>query len=203
MAPRVLTNEEEANERWLRTPNLSLVTSYEKAPVRKTPAEISRSKNARVIPIKEENENKERLLREHFSPSIPIKTPDGMTPAEMLRQQNEMLIEIARGKISEDVKKNLQINNKNNPFKQFIDDGINKLKNIIYPRPRMNSLGSTPPKSNGGYNYRKYKYTNITKNPAKPNILAKKPAKPKILTKKPKKKILTKKPAKPKYKKIS
>ena len=201
MSSRVFSNDEEKNESWLRT-NLSLVPSYNNPPVRKTPAEISRSsQNARVIPIKEEEDNRKRWFREHFDPLIPIKTHDGMTPAEkILRSQQKMNNEIEREKVSKKVKQILQQYNAPVPVNKMIKNvknGIKKVKDYLSPQPRMKSLGSSPPLEYGGYNYRKYKYTNITKKPAKPKILAKKPAKPKILAKKPAKpKILAKKPAK-------
>jgi len=167
MSTRVLTREEELVERDRLKLDLSLVTSYNKAPVRTTPDKSNQK--ARVIP---EEERRRNLLR---------------TRAEILRSEQNMKNENRGIKVKPTFS-----------FKGMIEKAIEKGKDFLNPPPRMNSLGSTPPKSNGGYNYRKYKYTNITKKPkkkilakkpAKPKILAKKPAKPKILAKKPKKKI--------------
>ena len=183
MSSKVFSNAEEQDESWLRT-KLDLNTSY-KPSVRKTPAEISRGKNARVIPIKEENENRARWLRLHFGPLIPKKTSDSMTPAEILSSQQKMQIEIERENASKKVKQILQqYNELPNPFKKietYVKKNANKVKKNVKdyfsPPTIMKPLGrsKSPPHSIGGYNYRKYKYTNITKKPTKPKILAKNP----------------------------
>lgn len=190
MSSKVFSNAQEQDGSWLRT-KLDLNTSYKKATVRKTPAEISSSQNARVIPIKEEKKNRAMWLREHFGPLIPKKTSDSMTPAEILSSQQKMQIEIERENASKKVKHILQkYNELPNPFKRIETYVKKNVKDYFSPPTIMKPLGrsKSPPHSIGGYNYRKYKYTNITKKPKK-KILAKKPAKPKILAKKPKKKI--------------
>ena len=159
---RVLTQEEELVEGDRLKLDLSLVTSYNKAPVRTTPDKSNQ--NARVISKKEEEERRK----------VRFNKPFGHFKQNMTNENRGRKVESPfsfKGMIKKAIKK-----------------AIEKGKDFLNPPPRMNSLGSTPPKSNGGYNYRKYKYTNITKKPKK-KILAKKPAKPKILAKKPKKKI--------------
>ena len=52
-----------------------------------------------------------------------------------------------------------------------------KLSSLVTSRKSKKKIevveGYSPPNSKGGYNSRKYKYTNITKQPKKPNILKK------------------------------
>ncbi len=197
MSSRKYSNAEELNERWLRLGDeLKLETSYKQPPIHK----------ARVIPMKEEQENKERWLREHFGTFRAANTRDSMKHAEILRSQQEMqnkIDEKETEKASEKVKKILQ------KYKLFIPKILthvaNKVKNnaeeLLYPQPKLELKGQSPPRphSKGGYNSQKYKCTNIAKKPTKHKILTKKPAKQKTMAKKPaKQKTMAKKPAKPK-----
>ena len=173
---RVLTPAEELVEGDRLRLNLSLDTSYNNARVRTTPDKSNQK--ARVISKKEEEKKRKEMFNKLFGHFKHINnTPQIMTRAEILRSEQNMINENRGRKVESPFS-----------FKGMIKKAIEKGNNFLNPPTRMNPLGSTPPKTNGGYNYRKYKYTNITKKPKK-KILAKKPAKPKILAKKPKKKI--------------
>jgi len=196
MPARVIPNEEELNGDWLRLgKDLTLIASYKKPPIRNTPAEISSSQKARVIPIKEEKAM--RSLRTKFSPptSRANKAPKSMTYAELVLSQQNMEREIEReneirvARILKQTNRRNYIKNllqKNvayipGPVKKIITNVAKKAKekvvNIFNPQTKFEVLGQSPPHphSKGGYNYRKYKYTNIAKKPAK-KIMAKKPA---------------------------
>jgi len=218
MSARVIPTNEELNGDWLRLgKDLTLIASYKKPPIRNTPAEISSSQKARVIPIKEEKTM--QSLRTKFSPptSRANKALKSTTYAELVlsqqnmekeierenERQNEIRREEARKRIAMILKQNKAKNYIRNllrknkafipePVKKIITDVAKKAKekvfNFLSHQPtKLEELGQSPPNSKGGYNYRKYKYTNITKKPAKPKIFTKKPKKQQIFTKKPKK----------------
>jgi hypothetical protein len=195
MSARKYSNAEEFEEKWSRV-NLTLIPSYKQPPLRNTPAEISRVQNARVISRKEEKEKNKRWPREHFDTVRAANTHDSMSQDEMEMKRES---KNEKGKAREKVKWILQQYKQVIPVKNILQYVNKTVEEFLHPSPKLVIEGESPPHSKGGYNYRKYKYTNITKKPVKPKIMAKKPAKQKTMAKKPeKRKILTKKPAKQK-----
>jgi hypothetical protein len=200
MSARKYSNAEEFEEKWSGV-DLTLKPSYKQPPIRNTPAEISRVQNARVISRKEEKEKNKRWPREHFDTVRSANTHDSMSQAEMeMKRENEKKRENAREKVKRILQQYKQpIPKLTIPVNKIFKHVKKTVEEFLHPSPKLVIEGESRSHSKGGYNYRKYKYTNITKKPAKPKILTKKPAKPKILTKKPTKpKIMAKKPAKPK-----
>ena len=146
--------------------------------------------SARVIRKEEEEANWALIHKLPKEITRAMNSPDRITPAELSRSMIAMQREIEMNKDKERLRSptlpSPSIRLKNF-FKRKLNDAVNKLPSILKPKKQTIVVvhGQTPTNSKGGYTSRKYKYTNITKKPAKPKILAKKPAKPKILTKKP------------------
>jgi len=207
MAARVIPKNEERG--WLAE-NLDLEVNYRRTPKRNKHNEGKSSNHPRVITYEEEMQ-----LRTRISPSTlrANNSHRSMTPVELLLSQKnmerefELELERQKERKREEARKRVQILLRKQKIKKYIQDLLkassvkeiitkvakkaknakDKLDDIINPQPKLEELGVSPPhsRSNGGYNYQKYKYTNIAKKQAKPKIMAKKPAKRKIMAKKP------------------
>jgi hypothetical protein len=149
--------------------------------------------SARVIRKEEEERDRESRYKPHKEITRAMNSPDRITPAELSRSMRAMQKEIEMNKDKERLRsptlppRSIRLKNF---LKRILNDTVNSLPSNLKPKKKQPIVvvhGHTPTNSNskGGYTSRKYKYTNITKKPAKPKILAKKPAKPKILAKKP------------------
>ena len=134
--------------------------------------------------IRKEEEDKERSLRMKLPLETmrAMKTPSSMTHAQLSRNQKIMELKMANER-DEQGRRSPPAPNFKQLGKILLNSGKKRWKSLRSLWRTEKPLvidGVTPPNSKGGHNSRKYKYTNITKKPAKPKILAKKPAKPKI-----------------------